>query len=223
MLFADVTGGAIVAGVLLNFAESELSFETANAIRNEVRRLEEEFGLGLKVFVAGDTDTSPDFGVQNMVLGIAAVEVECWEPPRAFQAETIRAALDAFPGVPQEYLTAIQAISPLTDGFEPEVQPLLMSWGPLPYASIAVGVASTEDEALTYTYIANQDMDQEWTEEGLDGKSVSLLHPDGYDYFLGVEFSDVLPVPISKAHVEEYFKLVPDLENPSLFLTCRYD
>lgn len=227
MLFTDMTAAAIVAGIRLPFEQDEIFPEVATKIFLAVRSLDEEFGLGLKLFTSGDTDSFSDFSVRHLVLGIPIIQSMCFDPPTPFEAETIRAAVDSFPELPEKYLTTLHAISPFIPGAKPKVAPYLLSWGPTPSAAVCVGVECTQDDddegTLTYKFIANQDPNQEWTYEGLDGVFVKYTHPDGYRMTMGVDFYDAIPLSFTEQEVEEYFQQVPEFDNPTLFLRCRYD
>ena len=225
MLYEDVTGSAIVVGYLVDVEGDEVSYLQAQQVRDALRSLNEKMGFDLQLFVASDTtDTgSGDAGV--MVLGRAAVRSDCFEGPTRFEAATVREAVETFDELSQEYWEKLSEAADLKVGAGSPLQATLISWGPLCYGSVCAGVPLTDDDRgeATYKFIANQDMYQEWSFEGLDGEVVRFHHPDGYDRDMAVEFWDICPVDLSEGAVKSYFEQVSEHDNPSLFLTCRHD
>jgi hypothetical protein len=55
-------------------------------------------------------------------------------------------------------------------------------------------------------------MSQQWLEEGVDGKRIK-----------SVEFTSVSPVDLSAEAIDEWLAKVDELEDPSIWLTVRYD
>ena len=225
MLYEDVTGAAIVVGYEVVVEGDQVSYEQAQKVRDAVRSLNDKMGLNLQLFVASDTTDTGVGDASAMVLGRAAVSSECFDPPTRFEAAQVRKAVEEFSELSEDYWEKLSEASDLKVSAGSPLRPTLISWGPLCYGSVSVGVPMNDDERgeAKYKFIANQDMYQEWTFDGLDGEAVRFNHPGGYETSMTVEFWDLCPVDMSEESVQSYFEQVSEHDNPSLFLTCRYD
>ena len=216
---------AIVVGYEVFLEDDQVPLNLAEMVRDAVALLNKRHGLNFRLFVAGDTTDTGVGDASAMVVGRAAVSSDCYEPPVRFEAAAVRKAAEDFPDLPDKYWHEMGIeLGVETRGTE-EAKPFLLSWGPLCYGAVCVGVSMNQDERdqAKYKYMANQDMYQEWTSEGLDGQTVRFTHPKGYERSMTVEFSDICEVDMSEEAVESFFAQIPDHEDPSLFLLCRYD
>lgn len=211
MFFNDETYAAIVTGYRLKFKEWSVPYDVVEILEKAFEALNEEYDLGLQFFVPGDTSETGVGEATIAVLGREVITSDCWSGPASFQAQKVEEAMSQMKVLPPEFWTRLREDCPQFEGPESEeAAPLLLSFGPLCYGALHVGRPLTEDhrEEAIYKYTANQDMDQAWTFNGLDG--VSLEH---------VEFDDVCAFSLSDADFEK----VPEIATPSYFLVCRYD
>lgn len=207
MLNAEETVGAVVAGYSIplegkSFDEVQELVEAAEA-------------AGAKLFVAGDTSSGSgeEEFMEEGVIGFEVVIADVGGPPMA----VTRAAIDA----------ALAKAGALAGKLEieglGELGTYLLSWGPLPAASLSVGVRhpAKEYEDGRYTkpddaklhFFSMQDMEQAWGPEGVDGVRVA-----------SVEFGEARRVDLSAAALApKVAEAAAQVPSPSLFLTARYD
>lgn len=211
MIYNDDTSARIVVGYLLGFDEYSLPLDVVEEMAEIFDELNDEYDLGLSFFVPGDTSDTGIGKASSAVIAKSVVFSECWGGPESFDPAKISDALEGLKPIPPEFWTRFHDAAPNlkpTDAPQPEAY--LLSFGPLCYGAIFIGQAMTQDESddAVYEFVANQDMEQGWTHDGLDGVHLQ-----------SVEFDDVSKVNISEEDKEK----VPAFENPSYFLVCRYD
>jgi hypothetical protein len=194
-------------------------------VRDAIRLLNKRHGLDLGLYVAGDTTETGVGDASSLVVGKAAVSAVCSAPPTRFDASDVRQAVDDFPELPEEYWHELGVEVGIETKGSKRAEPILMSWGPLCYGNVSAGVALTKDQQgeATYGFITNHDMLQERAFEGLDGKTVRFMHPQGYERAMFVEFDRICLVDMSEEAVDSYFEQVSEHDDASLFMTCRYD
>ncbi len=137
----------------------------------------------------GDTTTSPDDEIlAQLVLGrtVATTEANDWEPSPVNPKE-IQGLLSDFPTLDDGFWR--EALAGF-EGAEATQAPAayILSWGPLCYAALYVGVARSKGDSdpPVHKFIANQNMEQEWSTEGIDGVSIA-----------NAEFSDIRELSLS--------------------------
>ncbi len=215
MLCDDLTTAAIVAGFACSFDEWSVPYDTVEELQSAVKALNEKHSLSLKVLVAGDTTDTGVGEAGGVVIGLPVIVSECYADPTAFSSQKVRDALADFPELPDTYFDELrEAVEDFKGPDSESPQALLLSWGPLCYGALNVGVAMTQDgrDDAVYGFIANQDNYQEWTFGGLDGKHIT-----------SVEFDSITDLDLSEEAVQGYVEMVPEFDNPVLFLSCRYD
>lgn len=215
MLYEEETAAAIVVGFQLKFEEWSVPLETVEALKRAVEGLEGECQTGMRFLAPGDTTDTGVGEASNAVLGRILVLSENYENPREFEVEKLEEALAEAVEIPESYWDALrEAVPDFAGPAQEEAALLMLSWGPLSYGAVYIGVAmnQSEREEATYGFVANQDMGQEWTEGGLDGIHVA-----------GVEFDDVRELDFSEEAQEEHREQVLELGSASYFLVCRYD
>lgn len=206
MLNAEETVGAVVAGYAITLEGK--SFDEVKEIAEAAE------AAGAKLFVAGDTSSGSgeEEFMEEGVIGFEVVIADVGGPPQAVS----RAAIDA----------ALAKAAALEGKLEIEglrgLGTYLLSWGPLPAASLSVGVrhpAKEEDGLYTkpddakLRFFSMQDMEQSWGPEGVDGVKVS-----------SVEFGEARQVDLSEAALApKIAEAAAQVPSPSLFLTARYD
>jgi hypothetical protein len=162
----------------------------------------------LRLYVPGDTTTDRNAEMYGgFVLGRAVVTVEANDyDPEPVDLQAIATELAQLPELDDAFWREALAFADI----EPPEQPraYLMSWGPLCYGAVYAGVAATRDDTPVYKFIANQDMQQEWSQSGIDGARLQ-----------SVEFSDIEELQVSEASLDAAAKL----DSPGLWLICRYD
>lgn len=211
-LYADRTTAAIVVGWCLSFSDDSVLPDKIEALE---QALLSSLAMrapnhNLRLYVPGDTTTNRDGDVHgSLVLGRAVVEVEAndYEPGPVNPAR-LQAALAELPKLDESFWREAVAF---TQGMETPEPPdtYLLSWGPLCCGVILAGVAASKDDEHVYSFVANQDMHQEWSTEGVDGVSVGG----------GVEFSSVTKLELT----EQQLARAEKLDKPGFWLICRYD
>ncbi len=217
MLYADITTAAIVAGYKIGFSDWSVSQEEIEELERAVETLNEERSQDLELFVPGDTDTA---GLEDAsgtyVLGTPAVVTSSLDhAPTAFERSSVLSTLEDLPEVPLQYWMGLNAMVDKFDGRKEDDPGLfLLSWGPLCYAGIGVGVPmhkNDRDDAV-YSFTANQNMNQNWTDNGFDGVNIT-----------GAEFTDIKTLDFSDEAHEEHMEKAKNLDDPTYYLVCRYD
>jgi hypothetical protein len=210
-LYADDTTAAVVVGRRIDFERYSILPEQVEALEQSLLAALKSRGLELTLFVPGDTTTSPDSEIPGkFVLGtaVATTEANDWEPSRVDHEAAERLLAD-FPALDEAFWEEALA------GFdaEPSEEPAtyLLSWGPLCYGALYVGVARSKDDpgSPVHKFVANQDMEQEWSSQGIDGVRLE-----------SAEFSDICELSLSPA--EDLPRAAP-LVDPHYWLICRYD
>ena len=169
-------------------------------------------GHALTLYVPGDTTTSPDGEIQaKFVLGtaVATTEANDWEPSPVDPA-AIERELAGFPRLDDAFWEeALAGFDDVERSDAPATY--LLSWGPLCYAGLYVGVRRSKDAAAppVHELVANQDMEQAWSDDGIDGVRIE-----------SVEFSEIGELSLSPA--EDLARAAP-LDSPGYWLICRYD
>lgn len=211
-LYADETTAAVVVGFRIDFEQFAMLPERVEALEQAVLAALRSRGHELTLYVPGDTVSNRDSEIQaKFVLGraVATTEANDWEPSEVDPAAIERRLAD-FPPLDEAFWK--DALSGF-DGAEPGEAPAahLLSWGPLCYAGLYVGVRRSkgDPEPAVHKFIANQDMEQEWSSEGIDGVRLE-----------SAEFSDICELSLSPA--DDLEKAAP-LPAPRYWLICRYD
>lgn len=207
-LYAEDTTAAIVVGWRLEFGEFSVLPERVEALERTLLGALATRELRLRLYVPGDTTTDRDGEVHGgFVLGRAVVVVEAndYDPERV-DLQAIATALAKLPNLDEGFWREALAFADI----EPPEQPraYLLSWGPLCYAAVYAGIAATRGGTPVYKFIANQDMQQEWSQSGIDG-----VHLES------VEFSSVNELTLTEARLEVAAKH----DKPAFWLICRYD
>ncbi|NJK33054.1 MAG: hypothetical protein HC927_11945 [Deltaproteobacteria bacterium] len=166
--------------------------------------------MQLRLYVPGDTSSDRHAEVYGgMVLGRAVVVVEANDvDPGAIDPAGVQAALAELPVLDAEFWREASAGIEGVEAPEKKPAAYLLSWGPLCYAGLHVGVPASRDGEPVHRFIANQDMNQEWSTQGIDGVSVS-----------GAEFSDIVRLELPAKALAK----VADLPGAGFWLICRYD
>jgi hypothetical protein len=208
-LYADDTTAAIVVGHELRFSDFSVLPERVEALERALLAALAARDLSLCLYVPGDTTTDRNGEVHgSFVLGRAVVEVEANDPgPGRIDLGALKAGLADLPPLDEAFWR--EALADI-EGMEPpgEAGAYLLSWGPLCYAAVYAGVAASREDEHVYAFAANQDMEQEWSSEGVDGVSIE-----------GAEFSSVSAIELSEAGLAKADKL----DEPGFWLICRYD
>ncbi len=207
-LYTGETTAAIVVGHPLAFEEFAVLPEQVEALERGLLAALDRRGHSLTLYVPGDTTdrNQPIHG--GFVLGRSVVEVEAndLDPGRIHPAK-IREALAELPTLDEAFWgEALAGIEGLRAPAAAAAH--LLSWGPLCYGSVLVGAASTRDAEPKYKFVANQDMNQEWSSAGVDGVSLTSC-----------EFSDHVELALGEADLSKVSKLA----EPGWWLICRYD
>jgi hypothetical protein len=210
-LYDEDTTAAVVVGYRIGFEQFSVVPERVEALERGIMATLRARDLELTLYVPGDTVTSRDSEIQaQFVLGraIEATAADDWDPSSVDPAE-IEKTLADFPPLDAAFWQAALAGC---EGVTPHEAPAvyLLSWGPLSYAGLYVGVSRSKDdpEPPTHKFVANQNMEQEWSSEGIDGVSIA-----------SAEYSDIVELELSP---DDLAKAEP-LENPGYWLICRYD
>jgi hypothetical protein len=208
MLNSEETAGALTAGRSVSL--SGKSYDEASGLAARVE------ALGAKLFVAGDTSSGSgeEEFMEGGVIGVTIAVADVDGAPVAITRAAIEAGLAKARALDWSSLADVEGLG--------EITTQLLSWGPLPAASLSVGVrhaAHETDDGLydkpadaKYRFFSMQNMSQEWGPEGVDGVRVA-----------SVEFGDVVDVDLSPDAIGAKAAEVPLLDGPSLFLTARYD
>lgn len=207
-LYAEDTTAAIVVGWRFAFSEFSVTADRIEALEQTLQGALATRGLQLRLFVPGDTTTDRDGEMYGgFVLGRAVVTVEAndYDPERV-DLQTIATALAGLPELDDAFWREALAFAEIDPPEQPRAY--LMSWGPLCYAAVYAGVAATRDDSHVYKFIANQDMEQMWSQSGVDGVHLQ-----------SVEFSDIEELHVTEASLEAAAKL----EERGFWLICRYD
>jgi hypothetical protein len=219
MLYEEGTTGAVVAGYAVGV--EGMTGAQAEELQTALRELNGEYDTSIRMIVPGDSATdhamNPDMELYawTFVFGVPAVMAGPWSCPAEVTADGVSDALADVSDVPAELWDALADAIPGDDfDFEADPQVYLTSFGPLPYACLAAGVTHPSDEkgSTTYKFFSVQDMSQQWLEEGVDGKRIK-----------SVEFTSVSPVDLSAEAIDEWLAKVDELDDPSIWLTVRYD
>jgi hypothetical protein len=211
-LYGDDTTAAVVVGHRIDFERYAILPEQVEALEKSVLAALRARGLDLTLYVPGDTTTNPDDEVPaKFVLGraVATTEANEWEPS-ALDPVAAQRLREDFPALDAAFWQ--EALAGFEDAEASEAPAAhLLSWGPLCYGALYVGVPRSKDdpEPPVHEFVANQDMNQEWSTEGIDG--VRLV---------SVEFSDIDELSLSP--IEDLAQATP-LPNPGYWLICRYD
>jgi hypothetical protein len=211
-LYAEDTTAAVVVGHRIDFDCFALLPERVEALEQAITAALRARGLDLTLYVPGDTTTSPDGEIQaKFVLGdaMATTEANDWEPS-SVDPTAVQRRLADFPRLDAAFWQEALAGFPGAEA-TPAPAAYLLSWGPLCYAALYVGVrrSKSDPEPPAHKFIANQDMEQEWSSEGIDGVSIQ-----------NAEFSDVCELSLSP--VRDLAKAAP-LAGAGYWLICRYD
>ena len=205
-LYESDTTAALVVGYQLAFDDYSVLPERIEALERSLLRALSNRQLDLRLYVPGDTTTDRNAEVHGtMVLGLAVAIVEAndYEPGR-IDPDDVRASLARIPTLDRAFWAeALADVDGLLSPDEPALY--LLSWGPLCYGAIHIGVAASRDGTHVHGFVANQDMRQEWSSMGVDGV---LLE--------SVDFSDVLAIQLPEPKLD-------GVENPGFWLICRYD
>jgi hypothetical protein len=210
-LYAEETTAAVVVGYRIDFDRFAILPEQVEALERALRAALKARSLDLTLYVPGDTVSSRDNEIQaKFVLGlaIAATEADDWEPSAVDPAE-IEQTLADLPSLDTAFWKeALAGLEGVTPSDTPAV--LLLSWGPLCYAGLLVGVRRSKDDAEPpkHEFVANQNMEQEWSSEGIDGVSIE-----------SAEYSDIVTLALSP---DDLAKAAP-LADAGYWLICRYD
>jgi hypothetical protein len=202
MLNAEETAGAVVAGFVV-----ELHGKTFDDVRAMAARAT---AAGAEMFVAGDT--CEERFMESGVIGVAIARADVDGTP----VEIARARIDE----------ALAKTAGLADalGIEGlgEHGVYLLSWGPLPAATLSVGVRRDAHEEDGFygppphtklKFFEMSDMTQAWGPEGVDGVHIA-----------SVEFGDAERVDLSEdALAPLRAEAGAKVEDPRIFLTARYD
>jgi hypothetical protein len=211
-LYDDETVAAIVAGHRITFERFSLPSEQIEALERSLLAALEARGLALVLYVPGDTVSNPDMEIRGrMVLGRAIVTTRANDrAPNPVDPDRVAQALADFPPLDAAFWK--DALAGLDDA-TPDATPhaYLLSWGPLCYAGLSVGVARSKGapEPPVHKYLANQDMNQEWSSQGIDGITIKSTE------FGGIEALSLRPA-------DDLAKAAP-LQGASYWLRCRYD
>jgi hypothetical protein len=210
-LYAEDTTAAIVVGTRIDFEAFAILPEKVEALERALAAALRARDLELTLYVPGDTTTDREHEVQaQFVLGHAVVECEAndWEPSPVSMA-TVHDELARLPKLDAAFWAEALAGHP---GARPAEAPAihLLSWGPLCYAGLYAGVAWSKDrkQDAKHKFVANQNMEQEWPEEGVDGVSLE-----------NAEFSEIVELHPSPDDLRKAERL----EDPGYWLICRYD
>lgn len=217
MLNGTVTTAVIAAGYKIGFSDWSVSTDIARKLATAIKQQNDKYELDLELFVPGDTATEGlDQASGTLILGRRAVTTSSLDPaPSSFNRKTLRSTLDSVPKVPEEYWTSL---SKKVEDFEGvnEEQPglFLLSWGPLCYGATYIGTAchNADQDDSVYTFIANQDMNQRWTDRGVDGVFLD-----------SASFTDIRALDFSEDAHAEHLAKTDKLDDPGYFLVCRYD
>jgi len=211
-LYAEDTTAAIVVGYRIGFDCFALLPERVEALEQALMTALRARGLDLTLYVPGDTTTSPDSEIQaQFVLGraVATTEANDWEPSPV-DPKQVQGLLSDFPSLDDAFWR--EALGGF-EGAEANQTPVayILSWGPLCYAALYVGVSRSKGDSdpPVHKFIANQNMEQEWSTEGIDGVSIA-----------NAEYSDICE--LSLAPVRDLAKATP-LTGAGYWLICRYD
>jgi hypothetical protein len=211
-LYVEETTAAVVVGRRIDFEQFAILPERVEALEKAVQAALRARGHELTLYVPGDTVSNRDSEIQaKFVLGhgVAATEANDWEPSEV-DPRTIERLLADFPPLDEAFWK--EALADFDDA-EPGEAPAayLLSWGPLCYAGLYVGVRRSRSapEPPAHKFIANQDMEQEWSSEGIDGVRLE-----------SAEFSDLCELSLSP---EEDLARAAPLPDPRYWLICRYD
>lgn len=211
-LYVDETTAAVVVGHRIDFEQFAILPERVEALEQAVLAALRARGLDLTLYVPGDTVSNRDSEIQaKFVLGraVATTEANDWEPTEVDPGAIERRLADFPPLDAAFWKDALAGF----EGVEPSEAPAacLLSWGPLCYAGLYVGVrrSKSDPEPPVHKFIANQDMEQEWSSEGIDGVRIE-----------SAEFSDICELSLSPA--EDLAQAAP-LPDPRYWLICRYD
>jgi hypothetical protein len=207
-LYAEDTTAAIIVGWRLEFGEFSVVPERVEALERTLQGALAIRGVRLRLYVPGDTTTDRNSEVHGaFVLGRAVVVVEANDyDPESIDLQAIATALAELPDLDAGFWREALAFADIEPPQDP--RPYLLSWGPLCYAAVYAGVAATRGATPVYKYIANQDMQQEWSESGVDG-----VHLES------VEFSSVNELALTETRLEVAAKH----DKPRFWLVCRYD
>ncbi len=208
-LYESDTTAAIVVGWRIELSDSVLPERIEALEQTLLSALDARQIEGLTLFVPGDTTTDRYADVYaSLVFGRSVVVVEAndYEPGRIDPAAVSR-ALEALPPLDAGFWREALAFS---EGMAASGGPgtFMLSWGPLCYAALYAGVAATREDTPIYTFVANQDMRQEWSSEGVDGQFIE-----------GADFSSVCAVSLGPEALTKADKL----EGAGFWLVCRYD
>ncbi len=209
-LYATDTTAAIVIGHRIGLDAFALLPERVEALEQALLTALRARDLELTFYVP--SDTSPDREIQaGFVLGRAVVTTAAndWGPSPVDPTALAQSLAD-FPPLDAAFWR--EALAGF-EGAEASEAPsaYVLSWGPLCYAALCVGVARSKSDPgePVHKLIANQDMEQEWSSEGIDGVSIA-----------SVEFSDIQELSLSP--VRDLAKAAP-LTGAGYWLICRYD
>jgi hypothetical protein len=207
-LYAEDTTAAIVVGWQLEFREFSVVPERVEALERTLQSALAIRDSKLRLYVPGDTVTDRNGEVHGgFVLGRAVVVVEANDyDPEPIDLQAIATALAELPELDSGFWREALAFADIEPPQEPRAY--MLSWGPLCYAAVYVGVAAIRDDTPVYKYIANQDMHQAWSQSGVDG-----VHLES------VEFSSVTELELTEARLEVAAKH----DKPRFWLICRYD
>lgn len=209
MLYEDITTGALLYGYLVdieNFDE-----EAMQQLNQDINTI-----AGITCFVPGDTVNLDfeDIYLTHIIVGIPLLMVESWEPPSPFDLKRIELGKAAL----GKALPALQKLGEthqcLAQALEETPAIHLSSCGPLSYTALVYGELhpSEERDLAQYQFHSQQNMDQEWHEQGVDGLMVGMA-----------DYSDITTVVLGPTHQEQWLERVALKANPQLFMTVRYD
>lgn len=215
MLYEEITTGAVVVGFAVDV--EEMPAGDANAMDEALEELNAKHGQKVVMFVAGDSVTDhadcpeePLYAYQ-LVFGLSAVMSEASDGPCEVSLEKVDQARGALAEVPAAFWADLSEKLPAPVG-EGEPKTFHMSFGPLPFSALVYGRIhpSAQSEAVKHKFFSCQDMDQQWTAEGVDGVRVS-----------SVEYADIAVVDLSAAALEAVRAEAG--EDARLYMTVRYD
>jgi len=188
-------GGAVAVGWVVELPKNVGVAELESVVKATLE--------GMTVLASGEEQD----GGRRVVLGRGIAYVDASDPsPTAVDPEAVASALSNLPTLDP---SAWDEVLGPREGWSVTDAPgaYLLSWGPLCFAAVSVGVVSTNVQT-TYKRIANQDTRQEWSSSWVDG--VSVAH---------VEFGGIEPVRFAAEQLDK----VSGHRTPGYWLTCRYD
>lgn len=205
MLFEDITHGALFHGFLVDI--DGLDSDALRELETFVRSC-----APFRLWMPGDTIYGDPAG--QAIIGVPVAIAASYDGPTQVTLDGIAKTREQFESASKKHMAKLSKKYEAIAAADKTAETYLTCCGPLCYATLSYGELWPSDKSkeAEYTFHSFQDMDQEWTEEGVDGITLG-----------SVEWSDLDKIQLDADRLERLADKVAKKQNPGLWICVRYD